>query len=108
MRRLHRAVLLLVAWSALIACALPPATADPVQPSSVRPTQLSVSQLFAADQNRRLSRGINLGNMLEAPAEGEWGLTVRTEYLDLIRAAGFDSVRVPIRWSAHTGAQQPF
>jgi endoglucanase len=49
-----------------------------------------------------LRRGVNLGNMLEAPNEGEWGLTVQEEYFDLIREAGFDFVRLPVRWFAHT------
>ena len=49
-----------------------------------------------------LQRGINLGNMLEAPNEGEWGLTVQEEYFDLIQEAGFDFVRLPVRWFAHT------
>jgi endoglucanase len=48
-----------------------------------------------------IRRGINLGNMLEAPNEGDWGLTVHEEYLDLIKEAGFDFVRLPVRWSAH-------
>jgi endoglucanase len=62
------------------------------------------SSLLAADAheaNRRLGRGINLGNALEAPREGEWGLTLQPEYFRSIRQAGFHSVRIPIRWSAH-------
>ena len=39
--------------------------------------------------------------MLEAPNEGEWGLTVQEEYFDLIKEAGFDFVRLPVRWNAH-------
>ncbi len=62
----------------------------------------------AADANRRLGRGINLGNMLEAPAEGAWGISAQPEYLQLIRAAGFDSVRIPVRWSAHAREQPPY
>lgn len=49
-----------------------------------------------------LQRGVNLGNMLEAPNEGEWGLTVQEEYFDLIKKAGFDFVRLPVNWKAHT------
>jgi endoglucanase len=49
-----------------------------------------------------LNRGINLGNMLEAPNEGDWGLTVQEEYFDLIKEAGFDFVRLPVNWKAHT------
>ena len=55
-----------------------------------------------------LRRGINLGNMLEAPNEGEWGLTVQEEYFDLIKEAGFDFVRLPVRWSTHAEGSAPY
>ncbi|MGB1286119.1 MAG: glycoside hydrolase family 5 protein [Aggregatilineales bacterium] len=51
---------------------------------------------------------INLGNMLEAPREGDWGLTVEDAYLTVIADAGFDTVRIPIRWSAHAGDSAPY
>ena len=57
---------------------------------------------------RMLGRGVNLGNALEAPKEGEWGLTLQKEYFGAIRKAGFESVRVPIRWSAHAGTEAPY
>ncbi|OJU16025.1 MAG: hypothetical protein BGN88_04425 [Clostridiales bacterium 43-6] len=46
-------------------------------------------------------KGINLGNMLEAPYEGEWGIRFQDEYIPLIKSRGFDFVRVPIRWSVY-------
>jgi len=49
-----------------------------------------------------------MGNMLEAPNEGEWGLTVQEEYFDLIKDAGFDFVRLPVRWNSHTEAEWPY
>jgi endoglucanase len=55
-----------------------------------------------------LQRGINLGNMLEAPSEGEWGLTVQEEYFGLIKEAGFDFVRLPIRWNSHADESAPY
>lgn len=54
-----------------------------------------------------LGRGINLGNALEAPKEGEWGVTLEERHFEIIALAGFDSVRIPIRWSAHAEAAQP-
>jgi endoglucanase len=58
--------------------------------------------------NRRLGRGINLGNALEAPKEGGWGLVLAAEHFRLIKRAGFNSVRVPIRWSAHATDVAPY
>jgi len=55
-----------------------------------------------------LRRGINLGNMLEAPKEGEWGLYVQEEYFELIKEAGFDFVRLPVRWSTHADESEPY
>lgn len=60
------------------------------------------------EQNLKLGRGINLGNMLEAPNEGDWGVFLRASYFEMIAAAGFNSVRIPIRWSAHTTEEAPY
>src|SRR5664279_4278660 len=49
--------------------------------------------------NKMLGRGINLGNMLDAPSEGEWGVTIDSAYFPLIKSSGFTSVRIPVRWS---------
>lgn len=54
-------------------------------------------------QKLPFSRCLNLANALEAPKEGEWGYTIRLEDIARIRAAGFDGVRIPVRWDAHTG-----
>jgi endoglucanase len=58
--------------------------------------------------NQRISRGINLGNALEAPVEGEWGVTIREEYFDVIKNAGFQSVRIAVCWSAHARTEKPY
>jgi endoglucanase len=62
----------------------------------------------AASYNRLLGRGINLGNIFEAPREGDWGLALKEDYFEQIKKAGFNSVRIPIRWSAHAGDKAPF
>jgi endoglucanase len=58
--------------------------------------------------NRLLGRGVNLGNALEAPREGVWGFKLKADYFQQIKKAGFDSVRIPIRWSAHAQAEPPY
>jgi endoglucanase len=57
---------------------------------------------------RSIGRGINLGNGLEAPSEGAWGYTIEDDHLRLINEAGFDSVRIPIKWSVRAAREQPY
>ncbi|MBM4171309.1 MAG: glycoside hydrolase family 5 protein [Ignavibacteria bacterium] len=60
------------------------------------------------DQNKLLGKGINLGNALEAPNEGEWGVVLKEEFFSIIKNAGFNSVRIPIKWSAHAITNEPY
>jgi endoglucanase len=58
--------------------------------------------------NQQIGRGVNLGNALEAPVEGGWGVTIKEDYFDIIKAAGFNSVRIAVCWSAHALKEKPF
>lgn len=81
---------------------------------------LSVLLIFFSDgctkENKELTpqhpkglyRGVNLGNALEAPDEGDWGVVLEEEYFELIGDKGFDFVRIPIRWSAHAEENPPY
>lgn len=60
------------------------------------------------DDSRALGRGLNLGNALEAPNEGDWGIVLQPWHFSTIAAGGFDSVRVPINWAAHADDSAPF
>jgi endoglucanase len=54
--------------------------------------------------------GINLGNTLDAtPTEGSWtnGVVAQQYYFADYKAAGFNSVRIPITWNNHTSTQGP-
>ncbi|MFZ6026901.1 MAG: glycoside hydrolase family 5 protein [Chloroflexota bacterium] len=88
---------------------LPP-TATPFPTHTAQPTpMLSPTPAGAIYAHAyRLGRGVNLGNALEAPREGEWGVTLKEEYFQVIAEAGFDSVRVPIRFSEHADSQPPY
>ncbi|MEZ9531224.1 glycoside hydrolase family 5 protein [Vibrio sp. 10N.286.51.F4] len=58
-----------------------------------------------------LGRGINMGNYLESPNyEGEWNANrlIQSSDFENIHNAGFASVRVPIRWSAHAMEAAPY
>ena len=55
-----------------------------------------------------LHRGVNFGDALETPHEGQWGVVIQPDYFPTIRKAGFDTIRVPILWVGHVPAQAPF
>jgi endoglucanase len=73
---------------------------------TVRPT--TEADAYAFEQNKRLGRGVNLGNALEAPEEGDWGMTLDEDFFRIIKEGGFDSIRVPIRWNAHADEKAPY
>lgn len=51
-----------------------------------------------------ISRCMNISGALEAEQEGQWGYTVEFGHIDAIAEAGFDTIRLPVRWSAHLDA----
>jgi endoglucanase len=60
------------------------------------------------EQQRRLGRGLNLGNSLEAPKGATWGRPIAEEDFPRIKAAGFSSVRIPVRWSDYAAKDAPY
>lgn len=64
----------------------------------------------AFDVNQRLGRGINYGNMFEAPSESDWGNPWKPQYAGMIAKLGFNHVRIPIRWepAARSLANAPY
>jgi endoglucanase len=89
----------------ILACA---AIATSVRAEAPTENQDLMATEFFQQLTPTLGRGVNLGNMLEAPREGEWGVRVKDEYFPLIQSAGFDAVRIPVRWSAHADQQAPY
>jgi endoglucanase len=101
---------------ALAACAGAPEGAEPATPpasdaladfpplaAAAVPGASPAARQFAAS----LQRGVNFGNMLDAPTEGAWSLRVEDRYIALVGSAGgqgIASVRLPVRWSNHAGA----
>jgi endoglucanase len=72
----------------------------------VLPADKPRSAAFAV--NESLGRGINFGNALDAPNEGEWGFKLEADYFRAVKAAGFQTVRLPVRWSAHAAPDAPY
>lgn len=74
---------------------------------------MAFSLTISADifqKNRALGKGMNLGNTLEAPTEGSWGEKLDTNYLKIIAEKGFQTVRIPIKWSTEqrTAIDSPY
>ncbi|MGC1272112.1 MAG: glycoside hydrolase family 5 protein [Planctomycetaceae bacterium] len=65
------------------------------------------SKTMAGDDGG-LGRGINFGNTLEAPTEGAWGFRIEERYFDDVKQAGFATIRLPVKWSAHAQDQPPY
>ena len=108
----------LAAWLLLLAagCAASSSVAVPAPPSGPdiaaypplpndAPPGASPRALATA---KAIGRGVNFGNMLEAPSEGAWGVSVTDDFIDKAASAGFTSVRLPVRWSNHAAADAPF
>jgi endoglucanase len=97
---MHRRSTRTLSYSVLIVLVLPTGNLLAAQPEA--------KTADAAVLCRSIGRGINLGNGLEAPTEGAWGYRIEDEHLQRIREAGFHSVRIPIRWSAHAATGSPY
>lgn len=58
---------------------------------------------------KKIGRGINFGNALEAsPSEGSWGVSLSEELFDKASEAGFATVRLPVRWSNYAQTRSPY
>lgn len=92
-----------------------PAPAPTPSPSpSPTPTPSPVSYTpaaaFRATTGATIPVGkcVNMGNHLEAPNEGDWGRAIVDADFTIIKAAGFDTIRLPVRWSSHALATAPY
>jgi endoglucanase len=81
---------------------------DPAPTQTVPAPPAAGERPDAPEMNRRLGRGVNFGDALEAPAEGEWGVTLQADYFQLVKDAGFQTIRLPIRWNTHAAETAPF
>ena len=69
--------------------------------------QILAQNLTISEINKKLGKGINMGNMFEAtPLENSWGNPFQNDYFERISKLGFNSVRVPIRWDLPDRASQ--
>ncbi|MGB7539677.1 MAG: glycoside hydrolase family 5 protein [Anaerolineales bacterium] len=89
--------------------AAPTETTVPVQITpTAEPPILPGEWPDAFTMNARIGRAVNFGNALEAPVEGDWGVVLREEYFQLVKDAGFDAIRLPVRWNTHALEESPY
>jgi endoglucanase len=89
--------------------AAPTKTTAPVRIiPTAEPTTLPGEWPDAFAVNARIGRAVNFGDALEAPDEGEWGVVLREEYFQLVADAGFDAIRLPVRWNTHALEESPY
>jgi endoglucanase len=84
----------------------PTPTVAPSSTPTPTPTAILASALSQSDA--RLGACINMANMLEPPMEGDWGRAISETDFAEIKAAGFSTVRVPVRWSNHATDTAPY
>ncbi|MDG1751935.1 MAG: glycoside hydrolase family 5 protein [Thalassotalea sp.] len=92
----------------------PQQTSQPSQPTEVRLTLPDVVQNTLTNDVSpsmaivEMGIGINLGNTLDAPTEGEWALPAEEYYIEAFSDAGFNHVRIPITWHNHVSISAPY
>ena len=55
-----------------------------------------MAQSSPGEMIEKMGRGINLGNVLSAPVEGNWSGAATEQYFIDVAGAGFKNVRIPI------------
>lgn len=70
------------------------------QIDSIAPDSSGMTSLTSVELTQKLIPGWNLGNTLEAlPNETAWGNPLTSlKLMDSVKAAGFNSVRIPVAW----------
>jgi endoglucanase len=110
--RALRLLALVLAASGLAACAAGTAATAPAStPATATAYPAPDGMIEPYAQARALGKGVNFGNLLDAsPDEGAWtgGQRIQPTDFDQARAAGFDSVRLPVRFSAHAATTAPY
>ncbi len=92
----------------LIALALYCTSCTPCRTCKESSPAVSGTSWDITSQYKLLGKSMNLGNALEAPTEGAWGVVLKEAYFSHCRSLGFQSVRIPVRWSAHVDTAAPY
>lgn len=69
---------------------------------------LIFGQTPAHDMAKNLGNGYNFGNVMSANNEGDWAAPIEEFMLEDVANAGFDHIRLPVRWGSHTTEEAPY
>jgi len=88
---------------AFVACdsdTIAPPEYKPESSASITSSAIQVDYTLGRTMNARLGRGINLGNSWESTGSDDsgWSNPIRDTDFAVIKAAGFNSVRIPVQW----------
>ena len=75
---------------------------------NINSTESNFPTISAVAPTPPFLRGLNFGNTLDAPNEGDWGIVMEEEHFDLAKEAGFESIRIPVRFSTHAELTAPY
>lgn len=67
-----------------------------------------IAGLTAASESAALGRGANIGGVLDAPNEGAWGLSLSKQMFTAAASGGFNTIRLPVRFTNHAAATAPY
>lgn len=88
---------------ALLACSDSDAPTKADDPHPDEPEVVAIDYSAGRAMNKRLGKGINFGNSWDSNSRGlngdcGWRNCIKDEYFKLIADAGFNSIRLPVRW----------
>ena len=66
------------------------------------------AQITPHELIEKAGTGYNAGNIMNSPDEGDWDPVFEEFHFFDIKNAGFNNVRIPIRWDKHTSAAPPW
>jgi endoglucanase len=76
-----------------------PSKMYPSYNTSPQPPDATGMSSTAVELVSKMTMGINFGNTMESPAEGDWQSSKITEsYVKFVKQSGFNAVRIPSNW----------
>lgn len=89
---------------------VPPATSPEEPPLQLPEVDVIIdpNPIYPQTAVSEMGIGINLGNTLDAPAEGDWAPAAQEKFIIDFRQAGFKHVRIPVTWHGRTANSVPY